>query len=613
MPVLRKKQRLSERAPWLTLSGRKIIITVGERALTAMKKTLCTAAVIVLVWSGGAAAQTKIACIGNSITFGWTLTDTTKRYPSVLRTLLGTAQYAVQNDGVNSTTVLKQGNVPYWTNGMLAQVFAFQPAIVTIMLGTNDTKAINWGSYGVNFKRDYEAFIDTLNTLASKPKIFLALPPPIWANTFGIRDSILTNFIMPIIKQIGAYRGLWVIDANTPLRGFSSYFADGVHPNAAGEDTIAHVFYRCITGKPVASRFVGRSHTTAQGTLPYRLYYPYKYNHSLKYPVILTLHGAGERGTDNNAQIALHRLAEIWAEDSMQARHNCFVVAPQCPADPGKWVNVPAWTSVFYSTQSITESASLGIARSLLDSLVREFPVDTNRQYVTGLSMGGYGTWDLIARTPARFAAAVPFSGGLDTGRAPAMRNIPIWTFHGALDGTVPPAATRSIMRTLFPGLGVSVTCYTCQYATYFAGSTMTRAALLSAIDAGAKKLYTEYTDGSHDIWTKSYNDTMLAHWLFLQQKTQAAATTAVTTAGRICKSKVRPVFNGCNVTALFSGLTPGQEYEFRVFDSRGILTNRFQAAASPASRNYTQKMLAGAAGLRWVTVRMKVPDNPAR
>jgi acyl-CoA thioesterase-1 len=213
-----------------------------------MKRRISFAVFSILFCAGFSAAQTKIACIGNSITYGWTLTDTTKRYPSVLRTLLGAAQYAVQNDGVNSTTVLKQGNVPYWTNGKFADVFAFRPVIVTVMLGTNDTKAVNWDSYGVNFQRDYEALIDTLNTLASKPMVFLALPPPIWTNTFGIRDSILTNFIIPLIRQIGTARGLRVIDANTPLRGFRSYFADGVHPNAAGEDTIARVFYRAITG-----------------------------------------------------------------------------------------------------------------------------------------------------------------------------------------------------------------------------------------------------------------------------------------------------------------------------------------------------------------------------
>jgi poly(3-hydroxybutyrate) depolymerase len=440
-----------------------------------------------------------------------------------------------------------------------------------------------------------------LNTLSTKPKIFLVLPVPSWTNTFGIRDSILQK-IIPIIKDIGAKRGLWIIDANTPLKSFQSYFADGVHPNAAGADTIANVIYHCITGAPSSSRFVRRSHNT----LPYRLYYPYKYNPTTKYPLILSLHGAGERGTDNQAQIIVHRLAEIWAEDTTQAKQNCFVVSPQCPADPAKWVNVAAWTNVFYSTQSIAQSASLTITLSLLDSLIREFPIDTNRLYVTGISMGGYGTWDLIARYPGRFAAAIPMSGGLDTSKTSAIRNVPVWTFHGGIDGTVPPTATRSIMRTLFPNLGVPVTYYIAQYASYFTGSTITRAALLSAIDGGAKKLYCEYTDGQHDIWTNSYNDQLVAHWLFLQHKTPAVHTIEVTAlSGKPAASKiVFPVFGGNSISALFAGLKNGHEYEFRVFDARGAMTGKFSVDASPASRNAVKKVLATTAEMRWVAVK---------
>jgi len=198
-------------------------------------------------------AQVKIACIGNSITYGYGLSDTSKRYPTVLRQLLGTTQYTVLNCGVNSLTMSKKGNLPYWTNGKLAQVFALQPAIVTIMLGTNDTKPMNWDSLGrgSQFKTDYLAMVDTLAAMASKPKIYVALPVPVYSNTigagWGIRDSVIQKE-MPIIRQVAAERaGVVVIDAYTPLQGFPAYFAvDGVHPNAAGEDTIAHVFYRNI-------------------------------------------------------------------------------------------------------------------------------------------------------------------------------------------------------------------------------------------------------------------------------------------------------------------------------------------------------------------------------
>jgi predicted peptidase len=122
---------------------------------------------------------------------------------------------------------------------------------------------------------------------------------------------------------------------------------------------------------------------------------------------------------------------------------------------------------MYYSTQSIAQSIPLTIALSLIDSIKREFPIDTNRLYAVGLSMGGYGTWDLIARYPGKFAAAVPVCGGNDTGKASALQNVPIWAFHGAVDPTVPPDADRSMMLTLFPGLGLSVTSYSTQYTNY--------------------------------------------------------------------------------------------------------------------------------------------------
>jgi lysophospholipase L1-like esterase len=273
------------------------------------------AAAIIALAALGASAQIKVACIGNSITQGDGLSNpSTQAYPARLQALLGSG-YTVQNDGVSGTTILKNGDNPYWKNGKLAQVFNFQPAIVTIKLGTNDTKPQNWDSHYTEFRRDFEAMIDTLNTLSTKPKIFLVLPVPVWSNYYGIRDSALQKMI-PIIKAIGAKRGLWIIDANTPLKNFSSYFSDGVHPNTSGADTIASVIYHSIIGNPSSFRFVARSHTSAQGTLSYRLFYPYKYDPARKYPLIITLHGVGESGTDNWIHITKNRLAEIWADDT---------------------------------------------------------------------------------------------------------------------------------------------------------------------------------------------------------------------------------------------------------------------------------------------------------
>jgi lysophospholipase L1-like esterase/dienelactone hydrolase len=429
--------------------------------------------------------------------------------------LLETTGYTVQNDGVGGTTMLKNGNSPYWKNGKLAQVFTFKPNIVTIALGTNDTKQKNWDTYNTEFKGDYLAMIDTLNTLATKPRIYLVLPPPIWTNTFGIRDSALQK-IIAIVKQIALERGLPIIDCNTPLKSSQAFFADGVHPNAVGADTIAHIIYRSIIGSP-AMRFQFCSYSSTEGTLPFRLFLPENYSRTERYPLILALHGAGECGSDNIEQISGHRVAEIWAEDTTQAKQKCFVAAPQCPSS-GQWVNVPTWNQMYYSTTTMAQSGPLTLALKVLDSLIKVYPIDTNRLYITGLSMGGYGTWDIITRHPGKFAAAIPLSGGNDTSKASVLTKTPIWAFHGAVDGTVPPQADRSMFANIKAG-GESVVSYTATYTPYFGTPTITRDTLATQIGSGATKLYGEYTNGGHDIWTDTYNDPLLAEWLFKQVK----------------------------------------------------------------------------------------------
>ena len=219
-----------------------------------------------LLTSLNAADKIKLACIGNSITAG------ASNYPTYLQKLLG-SDYQVENDGVGGTTMLKKGDSPYWTNGRLRQALAFMPDMVTIKLGTNDTKSQNWDAHGGEFKDDYLSMIDTLNTLSTKPDIFLVLPVPVFRTNYGIRDNILKEIIV-IIKEIGTERGLPVIDANTPLLGFGNYFSDGIHPNGAASDTIAHVIYRAlVAATPIAfssgSRLPASSETNIQPIVRY--------------------------------------------------------------------------------------------------------------------------------------------------------------------------------------------------------------------------------------------------------------------------------------------------------------------------------------------------------
>jgi acyl-CoA thioesterase I len=213
---------------------------------------------LILSVAASAASKIKVACVGNSITAGNSM------YPPYLQTLLGSG-YQVENEGVGGTTLLKKGDMPYWTQGRLKQAIAFNPDIVTIKLGTNDTKSQNWDAHGSEFKKDYLAMIDTFKLLTTKPDIFLVLPVPVFkTNNYGIRDSILKKIIV-IIKEIGAERNLPIIDANTPLLRLGQYFSDGVHPNGAGSDSIAHIIYRALTAKTaIASGNSGTSMPSRQ-------------------------------------------------------------------------------------------------------------------------------------------------------------------------------------------------------------------------------------------------------------------------------------------------------------------------------------------------------------
>jgi len=198
--------------------------------------------ILVLSFAAGSlSAQTKVACVGNSITEGW---HGNPSYVPPLQNLLGT-NYTVRNYGKSGATALKKGDVPYWTQGVFTQALKSNADIITIMLGTNDTKSKNWDSYGSEFKSDYAALIDTLQSANKNAQIFPVIPVPVFRDNYGIRNEIL-KLEIPIIEEIANEKGLTVIDANTPLLPFSSYFPDGVHPNAAGADTIASVLFRSI-------------------------------------------------------------------------------------------------------------------------------------------------------------------------------------------------------------------------------------------------------------------------------------------------------------------------------------------------------------------------------
>lgn len=254
----------------------------------------------------------------------------------------------------------------------------------------------------------------------------------------------------------------------------------------------------------IFNRFIKRYHTTQSTTLPYYIFKPVNYNSRMHYPLVLCLHGSGERGDDPSA-VKNNTMATVWARDSNQTRWPCFILVPQCPIN-GWW------------TYSDIELA----VNDILDSLMLEFSVDTNRLYITGLSMGGYGTWDMIERYPTKFAAAVPMSGGGDSSKAALIKDIPIWNFHGALDHTVYVTESQKMIIALENAGDTAV--YTNCHNGDCTG--LSDSIIADKIKHHAKLLYTEYQNGGHSIWDQAYNTVFLLPWVFAQSKGQAPTST---------------------------------------------------------------------------------------
>ena len=208
------------------------------------------------------------------------------------------------------------------------------------------------------------------------------------------------------------------------------------------------------------------------------------------------LQGGGERANpqstpaQNKALLLKQYYAQVWVSAAVQQKWPSFIVIPQVVL-PDRFVNVPAATGSY--TLAPQPSDSLRMTKEIVDMLQQEYQgIDSHRLYVTGLSMGGYGTWEAIERWPGYFAAAAPISGAGDPSQAALLVHTPIWAFHGALDTTVPVSGSRDMIQAI--------------------------------INAGGHPLYTEYPNDGHDLWGpgKVYSptaDSAFFTWLFSQKK----------------------------------------------------------------------------------------------
>ena len=217
-------------------------------------------------------------------------------------------------------------------------------------------------------------------------------------------------------------------------------------------------------------------------TLLYRQYVTPRLPVGTKVPLVLFFHGAGERGSDNVAQLT-HGVKPI-IRYCASKKIPVALIAPQCPVGK-QWVDTP-WSATDHRMDP-KPSEQMKLAMELLQDRIDTLPVDKNRIYVTGVSMGGYGTWDILQREPGLFAAAIPVCGGGDRHLAETMRNVPIWVFHGSEDSAVPVCRARKMVSALW--------------------------------ECNGNVRYHEYYGAGHLIWGPTYDNPEVLAWLFAQKK----------------------------------------------------------------------------------------------
>ncbi|MBO9573274.1 MAG: prolyl oligopeptidase family serine peptidase [Chitinophagaceae bacterium] len=239
-----------------------------------------------------------------------------------------------------------------------------------------------------------------------------------------------------------------------------------------------------------SSLFKRLEFTDGKDVLNYRMLYPSDYDVNKKYPLIVVLHGSGERGSDNSAQ--LKHGGKLFLDSSIRVEYPAFVVFPQCPADDfwAKMKKEPGTVDSLGGFEFISTGGArkaLGLVSKLVDSLAQTPQINTKKMYVGGLSMGGMGTFELLWRKPKFFAAAFPICGGGDPSKVKLYaKDFPLWVFHGDADKIVPVSNSRLMVNALRK--------------------------------EGAKVKYTEYPGVGHDSWDNAFAEPDLLKWLFAQE-----------------------------------------------------------------------------------------------
>lgn len=231
---------------------------------------------------------------------------------------------------------------------------------------------------------------------------------------------------------------------------------------------------------PDTTLFEARMYVEGNDTLPYRLYRSVKAESMTEaVPLVVFLHGAGERGNDNTAQL-LHCI-RFFLEDSVTAKYPFLLMVPQCPNEQ-RWVNTD-WTLPEHQMEE-EPTAQMKAVFSLIDCFNGCGITDADRVYICGISMGGFGVWDALQRRPETFAAAIAICGGGDPAYAKGMKDTPVYIFHGKKDKLVKPIRSEQMYKAL-RGVG------------------------------NTEAVFVSYPEAGHLCWDKAFSTSGIFKWLF--------------------------------------------------------------------------------------------------
>ena len=241
-------------------------------------------------------------------------------------------------------------------------------------------------------------------------------------------------------------------------------------------------YYKSLNGSydynKLTEIFKAETYTVGDTTIPYRIYVPSDYDQTKKYPVLTILHGAGERGNDNVSQL-VNMVSEMFNQENSKYV-DAIIICPQCPGGQ-QWVDTP-WANGNYSIDAVKESNELSAVMDILEGVGSTYSTDTDRYYVMGISMGGFGAWDMVMRHTDVFSKAVCLCGGGDVSQASKLVNTPIWVVHSSNDGIVPYEGSEAMSQAIK--------------------------------DAGGELCVFETKNSGHNVWSYAGSSTDIANWL---------------------------------------------------------------------------------------------------